>query len=378
MGLLLYIIIIIINLLFLFNQKNNKGIIIFSVICMFLFYAFNTYNADLANYEYHFKEYVNGEILRIRPEMLYQVLLYIIANITSDFHLYMVFTGIFLIILMKKIYDEINRDINLHNFIFLIFLYPLFPYFTQTRSFIGAVILSIFIIRYAKSKNVKDFIIGVIIASLFHISNLIFLPFIFYRKLDRERGDGKYSMRRMYRIYGIMIAVSLIFCFCSPIGLIDLFSKNISKYGGTRFAYIVEDLNISIRWYVRVLYIMILVVETGITYIAYRNFIIKSSNLDVNHLISVIYEVNLYSAFIIPAIFLTTQAERYFRYVFVLNCITWSAYVKRINVRQKKGFVLLELGIGLLIFYFFIYKNREMLDGAFLPFVYKNNIWGNN
>lgn len=371
MGYILLLGVLFLNIRYSFGSKNIKIVIYLSLIIMLIFIAYNTDNADLMNYQYHFDEYKTGLELVKRPEILYQIYLFCGAKLLNTYTDFLMFTGFAIVTLFYWIIKKIWGIANVHNFLWLFFLYPLFPNIVQIRSFIGCLIFCMFFIGYWKKNSKIFFLFGILLAGTFHISFLFFAPFVLLLDLDDRK-----QLKRLFYFYTLMASIAIIFCFWSPTYLIHLAGDFIQRFGGYHYAYMLEEASNQIRWYARLIYVLILVTENFFSYVIFTRIRQREKRSSFTfRAVKSCMLLNFYSGLFMPMIFVTSQAERVFRYVFVVNAIMLSIYMKLKTDQDKKFNLLLEVVLALVVFWCFVFSSSETFNNGFRAVLENNILW---
>lgn len=161
-----------------FIMKKIKNIFsIFLYLIILILLSANYDNADRISYEHNYLEIQSG-YYDINFEPGYQALAFLFSKIGFSFELFnfIIFTFGF-----SLIYITILQYSKRPNIILIMYAsYPLFWDYIQVRNFLSSAIL-IYGIRFIidiNKENKKNFIISIIVASLFHVSAIIYLSFL--------------------------------------------------------------------------------------------------------------------------------------------------------------------------------------------------------
>jgi len=167
------------------NKKNKKIYVLFSALVLLIFASFREYifseqqiGNDYYSYMKWFDNIWNIEI-SISNDFLFNILMLFINKFTGN---YLVFIFITSFLWVYSIY-KFSID-NSKNYIFTILLFLTFGIFELGFSAIRqAMAISVFLLsfNYIKQKKLFKYIVGIVIASLFHSSAIILLfiyPFI--------------------------------------------------------------------------------------------------------------------------------------------------------------------------------------------------------
>jgi len=157
------------------NLKNNFWLLS-SILIMWILFSFNTWNPDMENYKiiYQLYEYglnYNSNNLEIGFKYIFKLCSYF--NFSYQQVLMLIATiGLVTILLSSKKYSDKQYIITI---LFLIF--PFFHQVTIIRNFVSLCIF-FYAFQFLYKKETKKYIICIIVASLFHISALIYLLYL--------------------------------------------------------------------------------------------------------------------------------------------------------------------------------------------------------
>lgn len=192
------------------NDYNEKfkiifltllGLIIPILIGSFRYFVGTDYRAYLNIYE----KTHNYSLIDIFMEKK-EVLFLIIIKIASLFSNSQVIFAIMSFLTITTLYFTILNYKEKLSLGFMFFLY-LFMYFTSSFNLVKqslAVVLVAYSYRFIFERNMKKFVIFILIASLFHISALFFLPFYFiFSKSDHKN-------KKLIRLIYILITIVII------------------------------------------------------------------------------------------------------------------------------------------------------------------------
>lgn len=166
-------------------RKSNKGITIVLLILILILFAGVTNGADYGNYKLNYENAREYSINGFEP--LYQFMVLGAKKINLTFHEFFSLYVIFGMLLLLSAYKKYVKNINF--VLILYFLYPFAMDTVQIRSFMSVVIVFIGL-RFLQSEsdkwNVPKYIAVVLLASMFHISALVYVIFILVKYLDNK------------------------------------------------------------------------------------------------------------------------------------------------------------------------------------------------
>lgn len=151
------------------SEISSAIIFITLFLTAWIIFGFNTYNADYSAYE---AVYYNSS-LNVDYEIGYIIFSQIVSALGINFQGFRVLYGLIaLVILFKSLYDYAGNMGVLAAYL----LYPFLFDVTQVRIFMAEAIV-IFSIRFLKEKNkknVRNFIICIVIAMTFHTTAIVY------------------------------------------------------------------------------------------------------------------------------------------------------------------------------------------------------------
>lgn len=170
------IVLVILNIL-----KSKKIIWYITIVYLYVLSAFNTYTPDYKSYEILYT-YCDSIWARKAAEFGFLQLCIFFKGVGFS---YQEFRMIFALLYVVLIHFTIQRLSSRPNFTLAMFLlWPCLPFISGIRFAMASIIICFsvpFLIKNTKS-GIMLYIIGVFVASLFHISTLFYLVFIFFRK----------------------------------------------------------------------------------------------------------------------------------------------------------------------------------------------------
>lgn len=197
MSIYILTIIIVAIFTFLMQQAQNKKTGLFLLICLILFLIIvsgfrfdNTLYSDEWNYRYMFDQYIdmpfNSLDFNISSEPGFSVLVWVLAQLFRDSQSLILVCAIITNISFVKFLYTHSKDFRLTMFLYISAGY----YFTSMnimRQYIAISIL-LFGFKYLENKQLKNFIIFIFVAFLFHKSAFIALIiyFIVHSRIIRQ------------------------------------------------------------------------------------------------------------------------------------------------------------------------------------------------
>lgn len=191
------------------GSKNTKlNIIIFTTIGLLIPIVISGLRyyvgTDYGSYVGIYNKYYNYSLLELF-ESKTEFLFLIIIKIASIFNNYQATFFIMAILTVLIAYFSILNYKEKLSLGFMFFIY-LFMYFTSSFNLVRqalAVVIVLYSYKFIFERNWKKFTIIILIAALFHVSALLFLPFYFV--FDKENNNKKKYVRYIYIICTILV-----------------------------------------------------------------------------------------------------------------------------------------------------------------------------
>lgn len=170
-----------------FSRNLQKYYLVFSFLILFFLSAFRdiTVGTDTAAYKYLFTKVQSGEILQ-RQEIGWHYFNAIIAYFDGHFQWILVFSTL---LVLAPVFMVVKRH-SLNPMLSIFLFYSLYIYLQSFNIMRQIIALSITFYSFKfliEDKKYIYYIIGVLIASLFHITALLCLPLIFARKIPDKK-----------------------------------------------------------------------------------------------------------------------------------------------------------------------------------------------
>lgn len=366
MGYMAYILAVAANAACALKKKNHKGVILITIIFLFAVLAFNTGNADYDNYLFHFDEYRNGLPLQSRVEIGFQIFLYSCARIFQDYGQFLFFVSAIFTLFFIFMLKSLQGYANLHLFLCLFLFYPLFANAVQVRYALGMAIFFCAAACYWKNGSNWKFLLGIVIAGMFHITFFIFIPFALLLMI-RKLGLGFWSV-----CYGFFFVISLVFLFARPSGFFARAIDVVLSFAGSRYQYFWDDLQKPAYWYSYVLVLSVLLINTLCNYISVR-CVSRQEGMGRADVLRAdfLLKLNYYCCFFLPAILITPQSERIFRAAWVGNSVLYAICISHMG-KNRVPFLLVALAVGILNMFVFVLLSSPTLEGCFRAMLEQN------
>ena len=287
--------------------KKSKIVELLLLIFMWCFYALNTYSGDYISYEYVYSIIGSGsKWIYFEPGFTFIMLL--CKTIGLSFTGFRIVLATFFTLFLDK---TIRRYTN--NVAFVLAIYMIFPfmYFASVlRGGIAGLIIvySIYYLQTDETKGVVKYIIGVLIAMLFHTSSIFFLVFIL------SRGEVKKNI--IITATFISMVIAILFSNSFLYRFMSLFTSNVKVLqwlNGKGNA--TSSLNLTGKlMQVIVLFSIIFITDWGCR-------IEKKicANNDISKMSSIVHKTNVYLLILVPMMMISDVWIRLVWEVLLLN-----------------------------------------------------------
>lgn len=344
---------LLLNIVFSYVKNNGK---IFAFLLMFFAWALywgNLNNPDYAGYNFLYNQMNYGApIFDSRfSEIGYRILMKIGVLLNLEFHYFIaVITGISFILIHKTI----KKFTHEYNYIYaLYFIFPLMLDIVQIRNFLS---MSIFIysIQFILNNNRKSdikYILSILLASSFHYSALLYLPFIFINKKENK-----------IIVYGIAIfSVFASVLIIANNRQIPLIKEILSLfYDGTYLLNWFDsktNWGFLLFWFIQVLSFLVIKYSKSLYY---KNNSSSDQSIQ-SKFISKVYLINLMAFMFLPFYLLESTFTRLMRNILLLNYTSFAITNKSMKNRNDRfSYNIIVTAYILFIFtvqLYFPYKN---------------------
>lgn len=349
----LSLIIVIFNFINIFIKRNSKGLLVSTFLLYWVLIFGNNNNPDYLIYQrlYQFQS---------SKDAGYNLLAKIFNSVNISYN---VFLAIVSFVCLLLIFSTVLRYTNNYSYIFLLyFAYPLMLDAIQIRNFI---VMSIFIfaIRYLEEysiKNILKYIFLICIASSFQITGLIYLPIVFFVKMDNSKIKKT--------IFYILIIIGGIFSVFrkSLLNYFGLFVTHfIGEERGSTFFEVKTNFGFLLPWFIQIMIIGIVIYSA--------NYIVNNKKNEISKLefqfIKILKSISLYSILFFPFYMFNMEFVRFSRNIFILYYIYITVFNKYIIPKSYIKIIINTLFISIVIFYF----NFDILHngGNGIDFIFK-------
>ncbi len=351
----LYICVLILTFIAEILFKKNKIVslffIVLSILSMSIFSGIRDYAVGIDIKVYglnifsrcfrynNLSNYMNN----ISSEQLYYLLNYVIHMFSNNYH---VFLFVLQLISSILIYIMAFKNIEKYSPTFFIFCY--FMLFYNTTFNILRQITAIIIILYSYSFLEKNeyikFIIGVIVAYLFHSSSIVCLMFLIIKIICKTK--------KAY-LYGLIMGIGMIGCFYFA----DIIFPNLPFFSDKYFSYLTSEANIRYKY---------LIVKTVILafILFFKQYIKNNEEMDFLIIVS-FFDVIFYLS---SAFFKAGYRLSYFFGPYLFYLIPSMSKLlkgKRIKYIYVYGIILLLIFHWLTRYYFIGYDGVIPYSGSF-------------
>ena len=360
-----------------FIIQKSKKVAILICIYMWIFYSFNTYSGDYISYAYVYNLIGKG-MLWDHFEPAFSLMMIICNIIGLSFTDFKIILGTFYVILL---YVTVKKYTDRVSFVLGIFLIFPFMYFVSVlRAGISGLIVvySIGFLLENTRKNTLKYLLGILIAMLFHYSSIFFLIFLFARK--------KVNLSWIMKMLCIMAVAGLMYSQGIFYQVVRLITDNQKVLQWFEFISLDDVLN----WKGR---LVEFIVFFGFIYVPRKSFSklysfvekkgkLREYDKEIKFQL-LIKNCNYTMVLLIPFLFFTDVYIRMLWEIFLINicaCANAVTVVKKIQCRKIKGMLpainmlLIVLVIGLNCYVNIPYLGTEI----FGIYMFKNNIFFNS
>lgn len=319
---------IFVNVIFSYIKYNGK---IFAFLLMFfawMLYWGNLKNPDYAGYTYLYDQMKYGApIIDSRSsEVGYRAVMKLGVLLKLEFSYFIaIITGISYVL----IHSTIKEITNEYNYIYVLyFMFPLMLDIVQIRNFLAMSIFTYSIRFILKGKQQSDikYILYILLASLFHYSAILYLPFILIGKKENKK---------------IAYGVAIFSVFTSVLIIANdrqiPFMKDVVSifYDGT---YILNwfdsktNWGFLLFWFIQVLSFLLIKYSKTLYYMN-NNKLIDSVKYDF---IRKVYLINLMAFMFLPFYLLESTFTRLMRNILLLNYTSFAITAKSMKNKNDK------------------------------------------
>lgn len=223
-----FLIIIIVTKIFDINiKKNNK---LFSIILFILILFMLTFISGFRYYvgtDYHayIQMYNSYSYLEFGSVILFKIANLLSPNPQTIIFIYSLVTNLVILFSMYRFRNKCDISLSMATYLFMFFPFT-FNIIRQSLAFS----ICLLAITYLLDKNYKRYIILVLVASLFHSSALIILPFII---VPLNSKNNKNIIK--YIIFTILLIISILLCY-KFFSNISIFRKYLGYYATVSFS----------------------------------------------------------------------------------------------------------------------------------------------
>lgn len=325
----LYIVILVINLFYAINSKKNSFVLVLTVAFMAIMMGCNTYTTDYSGYEivYNGNRQSTFEIGFNLANRLCKSIGFTYQQFLFIYELCGIIIGLTVI---KRITD------NYHYVLAMYLMTAVFMDTNQIRNFMAYMLLALALTYLAEKRNLIYEIL-VIIASLFHISSVLFVLFPLFIWIF----NSKKNWMKLY--------VTIIFALCLMIfingnkipGLYNLMLLFLDKEKVN--AYFTTRTHLGFLLFFMGYFSLVLITHISIKEIEYSHHI----NEKIVDYGNTIYALIMFTSFALPLVMLNSEFLRYFRFI-IFPIITLMAGImekKRKHIKNTHSIVIVRYDV---------------------------------
>lgn len=312
-----YWIVLILNIILVFNNKKSKIILVIDFLLAFILFYGNTANND---FEYYLRMY-NERIWRSKYEIGFSFFMDVCHKLGLSYNVFLGCLWCLFGALIIKVYSKYSNN---YPFLFsLYFLYFIFIDVVQIRSFCACSLLTVAFFYYIKGNRLMSLII-VLLSASFHVQMLFFLPLMFLssesilnQKMIKKGGGVIFILCILIFVLGLKNSVlsSLASFFVSFLGDKD---KSVYFETTTRYGFI--------------LYFLIHLASIYATFnIRKRIKATIPSDEETIELLNKIITIEMYCMICFPLIMINMNFFRLYKAIIFINIIGWIYGIEKLK-----------------------------------------------
>lgn len=325
------------------NKKNNL-IHYALIIFMWILFWGNYFNSDLLNYKYLYDNIIEGGSGFTTSQIGLVFLMKQLSRARIQYYQFIMITSFFSLLLIA---NTVHRYAKNPQLVFILyFIYPFMLDIVQIKHFFAMSIV-IFCFKYLEKNSKIDklkFILGIILASSFHLISVIFLPLIIVDKI---------------RIKWLFVFVAFLFTITVPMVYSNYFYKFIINFiNEDRIkSYFDNRANYGfVLQYTIQIFILILIYASNLLLKTKDKYKLFSLNM---------LKVNIYLISLFPVYMINGTFERGFRMIAILNYIVFSNAIlfSKKNEKILNIFILFVFSFFMFLYYIYLpHANTVVTD----------------
>lgn len=313
--------------------KKSKLITAIIFLLLWILFGWSYGNAD---YEIHLRRYTKYVVLSGETEFLYTKLMQLSNGIGLDYQSFLILCSIIILICLVFFIKSYTKNVNFVLALYII--YPLCMDVTMVR-YTLATALIIVGFKYLLSNNklaIQKYIMFVLLASMIHISSIIFMIFIVCKLFDRKK------IVRITVIICVILftAVNSFFAFASKLSQINFLSIGekiniILNASQTKYS--------SIMWFryqgkIIIIFALYLMINIIILRWIYKNHVYEYKHITMNlNLIEIVLKMNIICMVILPLIMISADIFRVQLTLTVVNYVAIAQYYDIRSLQHRKA-----------------------------------------
>lgn len=302
----------------------------FLFIIMWILFGGNTWNADYASYQYIYS-LIGHSHAYVSTEPGFELLSLLAAKIGLNYNGFLIVYSLLGLILITTTLKKYTNKINL--VLILYILYPFLLDIVQIRNFMAMCII-LYSTKFLITNNKIDFykyVIGVILATLFHNSAIFYLIFL----LVKIKSKKKIMITTIS-----VVLIGIIFQTIVPNIIYNFFPEN--RYD-SYFSF-----NIGIMQ--KVLLLIYLLINLLITYYSYKRVNkLNSGNEELIDFSELVMKINILIMIVFVFLSININFIRLFRNILPLNYILYSNVFKKNTLSLKLSNFIHSLSLFIFI-----------------------------
>lgn len=316
----------------IFNRKSKFAEFLL-LLFMWCFYALNTYSGDYISYEYVYSLIGSGSKW-IYFEPGFSLIMVLCNSIGLSFTGFRIVLATAYIFLLDKTIKKYTDNVAYVLAIFMIF--PFMYFASVLRAGVAGLIIvySMHYLQIDGRRGTIKYIIGVLVATMFHTSSIFFLVFLL------SRGEIKRTtiLKAVFisTITALLFSNSYLFSFMSLFTSSNKVLQWLNGEGNTA-----SSLNVTGK----VIQIVVLVTIVLVTNWACKLGKRKSEDYDQNSMSTIVYNSNVYLLVLIPMMMINDVWIRMIWEVLLINICLYANVIDAIHENVPKGKKTLKVSI---------------------------------
>lgn len=326
--LILYLLVILLNMFFVFIQKRNKWVVLFSIIVIILLGCYSS--AKEGDLSVYFFEYHSGDYELDRWERGYLWLMTLCRSFGLKFN---VFRVVIFLSSLTLIFFGIRPYIKNYHMLIIVYELAIFLFLAVAIRYFLAFAFIIFGLRFLRSRYFPIFVLCVALGTLFHKSVLFAVLFLFGALPQKKRRSIKKALKIVYGLeIALMVFMTIDTSLMQPVtDFVFLIVKDVFGEEG-----IYADRYISVASYSRKRWLLVLMYYATIVLanISLR-YVERYTDEKMKERTETLYMVTLLTGIIMPVLILTDVMLRFVFFGTTCTFILVSMALEKMTITKE-------------------------------------------